>query len=138
MTERPDRPLFRHDGSPAAEEHLASLSHGHDSGRVLLTHRAWPSWGFLAWFIVPALVVAAFVLVLSADRFLAVVPVGLALGLASVFVAGGYLDRLRVCEHALVLGPRGTQIIPFETIDPGRVYDTRGLFLSRQIDLKGT
>ena len=135
MTDRPARQLFRHDGSPAADEHLSSLSRGFASGRVLASFRAWPSPAFIAWFIVPALIVAVFAVIISPKPFIAAVPLGLGFGVASVFIIGGYLDRHRICEHALVLGHRGNQIIPFETIDPGRVYDARGLFLSRQLEL---
>ncbi len=135
MTDRPARRLFHHDGSPAAEEHLESLTTGFASGRVLSTYRAWPSPTFIAWFVGPALVVAVFAVIVSPKPWIALVPLGLGFGVASVFVVAGYLDRHRICEHALVLGHRGDQIIPFETIDPGRVYDTRGLFLGRHIEI---
>ncbi len=129
----PRRALFRHDGSAAADTHLAGLAAHFEPGRPVAAFRALPSAGFLAWFVVPALLLGALALVISPDPLIAVVPLGLGLGTAAIFVVGGWFDRHRVCEHALVLGPRGRQVIPYETIDPGRVHDARGLFLTRQL-----
>lgn len=129
------RSLFRHNGSPAAEDHLRSLTDGFASGRVLATYRAWPSPGLLAFFLVPALVVSVLAALIAPNPIIAVVPVALGLGVAAVFMLGGFLDQHRICEHALVLGYRADLVLPFETIDPGRVYDARGLFLARHVVL---
>ena len=86
-------------------------------------------------FLAGILLVAVFAVIVSPRPWIAAVPLGLGFGVSSVFIVGGYLDRHRICEHALVLGHRGDQVIPFETIDPGRVYDTRGLFLGRHLEL---
>ncbi|MDO5735454.1 MAG: hypothetical protein Q4P15_03165 [Propionibacteriaceae bacterium] len=137
MSTSPERPLFRHDGSQAAEDHLRSLGEGFEPGHVLAVFHAWPTPGFLAWFIVPGLVAAVFAIFAAPDPFIAIVPLGLFWGIAMVFVIGGWFDRHRVCEHALVLGAQGKLVIPFETIDPGRLYDIDkgAAFLGRHTDI---
>ena len=45
--------------------------------------------------------------IVSPKPWIALVPLILGFGVAAVFVIGGYLDRHRICEHALVLGQRG-------------------------------
>ncbi|SMC68173.1 hypothetical protein SAMN06296429_107123 [Janibacter indicus] len=129
------RPLFHHDGSPAAQAHLEQLvaAAQADPGRELATFRARPTAGFLTALVLPFVLVAVLAAVIAPDPAIAVVPLAIGLGAAAIFVVAGALDRIRVHERALVLGFRGQTAIPLETIDPGRVYVSRALFLTRNV-----
>lgn len=129
------RPLFHHDGSPAASAYLERLvaQAGADPGRELAVYRALPRPGFLAWFVLPAVVVAGLAAVISPSPLIAVVPLVIGLGVAALFVLAGWLDRVRVHERALVVGHRARTVVPLETLDPSRVYLVRGAFVARHV-----
>lgn len=136
MTSGPTgRPLFHHDGSAAAQAHLDGLVAAARSnpGRRLAVFRARPTTGFLACLVLPFVLVGLLAVVIAPDPLIALVPVGIGLGAALIFVIAGLLDRIRVHERALVLGFRGRTVVPLETIDPGRVYVARAVFLTRHV-----
>lgn len=129
------RPLFHHDGSPAAQAYLDALVSrtGADPGVRLAVFRARPTAGFLTCLVLPFLLVGGLAVVIAPDPLIAAVPVAIGVGAALIFVVAGFLDRIRVHERALVLGFRGGTVVPLETIDPGRVYVSRALFLTRHV-----
>ena len=102
---------------------LAGLD-SRDMGRVLASFRPWPTprmWLFqlaasavfmLAWF-------------LPVEEGWAIA-VSLVMGQWStllIWLLAGVIDRHRVCEHGLVLGwrRRSTLVVPWSSVDPGRV-----------------
>lgn len=129
------RSLFHHDGSPEAQAYLDALVARvtAEPGRQLAVFRARPTIGLLSAILVPAVLLAVLAVVIAPDPFIAVVPLGIGLLAAAIFVVAGLLDRVRVHEHALVLGFRGQLVVPLETVDPGRVYVSRALFLTRHV-----
>lgn len=97
-----------------------------DMGRVRATYRAWPGPFFwvpygLLWLL------GLFAVVTAPDAGEAGIRAGLVAFL--LLVSGGLLllayglERHRVCEHGLVLGfrRRSDYVVPWETLDPGRV-----------------
>lgn len=96
-----------------------------DMGAVRAVFRPWP--GTTAWVVMAALVATVVVGgVLAPDPVTRMV---ILLGGATVpfflglFVAAGAADRIRVCDRGLVLGlrTRSRYVVPWSTVDPGRV-----------------
>lgn len=97
-----------------------------DMGKVLATYRAWPGPFFwvpfgLLWLLVPLVVLTA------PDHGEAVFRATMVAVLQLIWGGGLLLaygmERHRVCEHGLVVGfrKRSRYVIPWSTIDPGRV-----------------
>ena len=131
MSTPPTRPFLEFDGpdDEPAIQRLLQLAHVDytDMGKTLATYRAWPGplfWlatgGFFA-FLVAMTVVAA----LQGDG----VAFGIEFTIVGMLLLPGSLlliysqERHRVCEHGLVVGfrKRSRYVIPWETLDPGRV-----------------
>ncbi|CAM3941054.1 hypothetical protein JAAN108728_03440 [Janibacter anophelis] len=129
------RALFRHDGSPAAQAHLEALTRltRADMGAERAVFRALPGWGLLLWILVPTLLIAVAALAIAPSPIGAVVILAVGTLVALAFVVGGWFDRIRVCDQGLVLGLRATVVVPWESVDPGRVYLTRGAFVARHV-----
>jgi len=111
-----------------------------DQGTVLARFRAWPGRVFIG---------VTAILVVASALFTAVAPdssqlMGRAALLFSVlfwaglFVALGAIERHRVCEHGLIVGfrTRSQYVIPWSTVDPGRVrIARRPVLLGRHPDV---
>ncbi|GLY32786.1 hypothetical protein [Kineosporia sp. NBRC 101731] len=100
-----------------------------DMGRQLVAFRAWPTWRRVGLVLLVHLVVAGPFLVWPGLRTDQRVAGGVMAGcLTSVpyvvlTVVGAFLCKQRVCTNGLVLGwRRGRLVVPWETIDPGRVH----------------
>ncbi len=97
-----------------------------DMGEVLATYRSWPGPAF--WTIIGLFVLLPVVLFVTAPDGTEAVVRG-SIGIAALLMFGGpmiginYFERHRVCEHGLVLGfrKRSKYVIPYATLDPGRV-----------------
>lgn len=100
-----------------------------DMGAVRATFRPWP--GRTAWVVIAVLHVLGAAFVLAAPDSTEAMVRGVLLGSvalwSAVLVAAGAIDRHRVCEHGLVLGfrTRSRYVVPWSTIDPGRVRVVR-------------
>ncbi|WP_134772020.1 hypothetical protein [Ornithinimicrobium flavum] len=95
-----------------------------DMGPVLASFRPWPSprvWlvqlALSALFLLPWLLPGENSWALSATLLVC------QWGTLLIFLLAGVVDRHRVCEHGLVLGlrRRSTLVVPWSTLDPGRV-----------------
>lgn len=104
-----------------------------DAGEVLATYRAWPPAGLLAVLVLAALALVGLVAVVRPDPVMMLVVAAPPLLAAIAFVVGGSLDKILVCRHGLRLGFRSTIVVPYASIDPGRVYAIRGLFAARHV-----
>lgn len=95
-----------------------------DMGRVLASFRPWPTGRF--WLV--QLGLSALFGLVSLLPFVTAWAVTLSLligqwGTLLIWLVAGVVDRHRVCEHGLVLGwrRRSTLVVPWSTLDPGRV-----------------
>lgn len=103
------------------------------AGPELATFRAVPPLGFLAIFLVAALALVGLVYLVRPDPVMALVVAAVPLLAGLAFLVGGWLDKIRVCRDGLLLGFGGSVFVPYEGIDPGRVYLARGVFLARHV-----
>lgn len=145
MTSRKEFVQFDDPQSPQAADAFLELADRswEDMGAVRATFRPWPGR--------TAKIVLTVLLALAAWGA-AVAPDGEELGVRLVivgsfvlwivlFVAAGAIDRHRVCEHGLVVGfrTRSTYVVPWESIDPGRVRVVRRpLLLGRRPEMPGS
>lgn len=107
-----------------------------DPGRVLVAFRTIPPLGFFLVFLVGAGLLAGVGLALAPNPALgASVAAAPPLIAALAFLVGHRFDRVRVCEHGLRLGFRGGLVVPYASIDPGRVYASRTTFLPRHVNI---
>lgn len=122
------RPFLElHPDDPDALARLASLADltAADMGAVRAQFRPWP--GTTAWVVTAVAAVAGVAGALAAPddagRLVGLAVVGTFLLFVGLFVATGAVDRIRVCEHGLVLGwrTRSRYVVPWRTVDPGRV-----------------
>lgn len=94
-----------------------------DMGQELASFRAVPGWKGTAFvFLAPALVLSGLLVAPDATgRWIAVGAYFLLLLATGAFWVRGWLEKHRVCRHGLVLGLRRQYVVPWSTIDPGRV-----------------
>ena len=115
-----------------------------DMGEVRATYRAWPGPFFwMPYLLIWVLVVVVFLTAPDRDEavFRAALLGGLALLGGTVCLLAYGLERHRVCDHGLVLGfrRRSTYVVPWETLDPGRVRISRRMgLLGRRPELPQT
>jgi hypothetical protein len=100
-----------------------------DMGRVRAVFRSWP--GNVFW-IIAGVVMLGWIAVAatrpdSQGRIVGIAVAGTFLFFIVLLVAVGVAERHRVCEHGLVVGMRTKSrfVIPWSTIDPGRVRVVR-------------
>lgn len=110
----------------AAEELLALAEQSWaDLGAVRATFRPWP--GRTAWVVIVVLHVVTAAYTFSApdstEMLVRTALLGSLVFWTAVVVAAGAIDKHRVCEHGLVVGfrTRSRYVIPWSSIDPGRV-----------------
>ncbi|WP_156374163.1 hypothetical protein [Cellulomonas sp. Leaf334] len=124
-----------------AEELIALVDQtASDQGEVRATFRPWP--GRTAWGVIVALLVLTGTYTFSApdttEMWVRSALLGSLVFWTAVVVAAGAIDRHRVCEHGLVVGfrTRSKYVIPWSTIDPGRVRVVRRpLLLGRREEM---
>jgi hypothetical protein len=95
-----------------------------DMGRVLASFRPWPT--ARVWLIQLALSLVFLLPLLLPVQDSWAISLTLLLGqwaMVLTFLLAGAVDHHRVCEHGLVLGwrRRSTLVVPWSTLDPGRV-----------------
>ena len=116
--------LLQDDGSGRIHAQLAEMARWttKDAGKVKATFKPHPPWIM----VLPPAILGVVVIVLgylvNPDFFPQTVAISLGImgGVALIFWFGIRAQKTRVAEHALILG-RAKRIIPFATIDPGRV-----------------
>lgn len=103
---------------------LATLK-AEDMGPVRETFRAWPGWLFWAITSVPCLLFLGRIVTArnSDDVVVGAALLGFVVAVALLLLMIYGLEKHRVCAHGLVLGlrKRGPFVIPWESVDPGRV-----------------
>lgn len=128
-------PLLQDDGSGRIHAQIAELARWSptQAGLVLTTFTPNPPWLLSAPWLVMGLVLLVVALPLNPEFF----PVSAAIilvifgGTSVAAWSWARMQKVRVAEHALLVGPR-RRVIPFATIDPGRVaVSTRVRYLGR-------
>lgn len=96
-----------------------------DMGPVRATFRAWPGWLFWVLASLPCLLFLGRIVTArnSDDVVVGAALLGFVVVVALLLLMIYGLEKHRVCAHGLVLGlrKRGPFVIPWETVDPGRV-----------------
>jgi hypothetical protein len=118
---------IRAEDDRAAVERLGSLVQltAADMGAVRVTFRAWPGWLFWVLTAVPCVLLAGRIVTArnTDDVVVGLSLIAVVLAFAGILLLIYGLERHRVCEHGLVLGlrKRGPFVVPWESVDPGRV-----------------
>lgn len=97
-----------------------------EMGQVRAVFRSWP--GNVFWIIAAVVVLPWVALAVFQSEPLAGITAACTFGFFVVLLVGvGVLERHRVCEHGLVVGmrTRSSFVIPWSTLDPGRVRVVR-------------
>jgi len=114
-----------------------------DAGRQLYAERPLPSvWAVAVVLLLLLAFYTLLVALLDSPAGAALMALGAALSLALLFAAGA-LEKHRVCERALLLGPTLPRalpyVVPLVTIDPATVrLHRRANFLARRLAQQGT
>lgn len=111
-----------------------------DMGRELARFRAWPGSRLTAGFVVINAVLSVILLALPVEKPWALAVTLLVCSVPSyvIFALIGVPEKHRVCEYGMALGfRRDTKlVVPWETIDPGRVHVVENLnAIARQPDV---
>ena len=136
---------IRAEDDRAAIDRLGTLAQmtAADMGRVRSTFRAWPGWLFWVLTAVPCVLLAGRIVTArnSEDVIVGVSLIVAVLAFAGILLLIYGLERHRVCEHGLVLGlrKRGPFVVPWESVDPGRVrIGWNAAFMARHPEIPQT